>query len=165
MRCFGHSCGVIFGEQVAKDGGEFVEQAGYVPSSHVNRPMVAYMLISSMGVVDDDEVRCLKKWVDVEKRSVGRNANYFTTSPSGLRRRWKMGARPDECFRFEAQLLIGEIADLVNKLFGGTEIDAPLFARTATPFSDRKSHQGLAATRRALNSYIRLSGALRSIGS
>ena len=76
-----------------------------------------------------------------------------------------MGARPDECFRFEAQLLIGESADLVNELFGGTEIDASFFACTATPFSDRKSHQGLAATRRTLNSYIRLSGALCSIGS
>ena len=44
--------------------------------------MVAYMLISSMGVVDDDKVRRLKKRVGVEKRAVGRDANYFAKRPA-----------------------------------------------------------------------------------
>ena len=102
--------------------------------------MIAYMLVSSMGVVDDNEVRSLKKRVSIKKGAIGGDANCFTCSPSGLRRGRELGARPDKCFRFEAQLLIGESADLMNELFGGTEIDAPFFARSATPFSDRKSH-------------------------
>ena len=102
--------------------------------------MVSYMLVSSMGVVDDNEVRRLKKRVGIEKCAVGRDANCFTSSPSGLRRGWEMGARPNKRFRFEAKLLIGESADLMNKLFGGAEIDTPFFARTAAPFGDGKSH-------------------------